>query len=74
MRLTPALFNHAEALLAELFATTFPADSVVSRYFRQQPKLGHAERGFIAEAVYAVLRHKRSLAALPTCSTMPTIS
>lgn len=63
MRLTPALFNHAKALLAELFATTFPADSVVSRYFRQQPKLGHAERGFIAEAVYAVLRRKRSLAA-----------
>ena len=63
MRLTPPLLNHAEALLAELFASSFPADSVVSRYFRQQPKLGHAERGFIAEAVYAVLRRKRSLAA-----------
>lgn len=63
MRLTPALFGHAEALLAELFASTFPADSVVSRYFRQQPRLGQTERGFIAETVYAVLRHKRSLSA-----------
>ena len=63
MRLSPALLSHAETLLAELVSSRFPADAVVSRYFRHQPKLGHADRGFIAEAVYGVLRRKRSLAA-----------
>jgi 16S rRNA (cytosine967-C5)-methyltransferase len=63
MRFTPALFKHTEALLAELLRSTFPADLVVSRYFRQHRELGHADRGFAAETVYAVLRRKRSLAA-----------
>ena len=58
MRFTPALFNHTEALLAELLRSPFPADSVVSRYFRQHRELGHADRGFAAETVYAVLRRK----------------
>ena len=63
MRLTPILFQHTVTLLSELIASAYPADSVVSRYFRQHSKLGHAERGFVAEAVYAVLRRKRSLMA-----------
>ena len=63
MRFTPALFNHTEALLSELLRSTFPADLVVSRYFRQNRELGHADRGFVAETVYAVLRRKRSLSA-----------
>ena len=62
MRLMPPLFHHAETLLAALFASSFPADAVISRYFRQNPKLGQADRAWIAEAVYAVLRRKRSLA------------
>ncbi|MFZ4535234.1 RsmB/NOP family class I SAM-dependent RNA methyltransferase [Propionivibrio sp.] len=63
MRFTPTLFNHTEALLSELLRSTFPADLVVSRYFRQHRELGHSERGFIAETVYSVLRRKRSLSA-----------
>ena len=63
MRFTPALFNHTEALLSELLRSTFPADLVVSRYFRQNRELGHADRGFVAETVYSVLRRKRSLSA-----------
>ena len=63
MRFTPALFNHTEALLSELLRSGFPADSVVSRYFRQNRQLGHADRGFVAETVYGVLRRKRSLSA-----------
>jgi 16S rRNA (cytosine967-C5)-methyltransferase len=63
MRFTPALFHHAESLLSELLRSPFPADSVVSRYFRQNRELGHADRGFVAETVYAVLRRKRSLSA-----------
>ncbi len=63
MRFSPALFAHTEALLSELLRSTFPADLVVSRYFRQHRELGHADRGFVAETVYSVLRRKRSLAA-----------
>ncbi len=63
MRFTPTLFNHTEALLSELLRSTFPADLVVSRYFRQHRELGHADRGFVAETVYSVLRRKRSLSA-----------
>ncbi len=63
MRFTPALFHHTEVLLSELLRSTFPADLVVSRYFRQNRELGHADRGFVAETVYAVLRRKRSLSA-----------
>jgi 16S rRNA (cytosine967-C5)-methyltransferase len=63
MRFSPALFSHTEALLSELLRSTFPADLVVSRYFRQHRALGHADRGFIAETVYGVLRRKRSLSA-----------
>lgn len=63
MRFTPALFSHAEHLLSELLRSTYPADAVVSRYFRQHRELGHSDRGFVAEAVFSVLRRKRSLSA-----------
>jgi 16S rRNA (cytosine967-C5)-methyltransferase len=46
-----------------LLRSTFPADLVVSRYFRQHRELGHADRGFVAETVFTVLRRKRSLSA-----------
>lgn len=35
-----------------------PADAVLSRYFRENPKLGSQNRAFIAEAVFGVLRQK----------------
>jgi 16S rRNA (cytosine967-C5)-methyltransferase len=36
---------------------------VVADYFRQHRELGHADRGFVADAVFTVLRRKRSLSA-----------
>lgn len=62
-RFSPALFHHAQALLGELLRSTFPADLVVSHYFRQHRELGHGDRGSIAETVFSVLRRKRSLSA-----------
>ncbi|MBL8446370.1 MAG: RsmB/NOP family class I SAM-dependent RNA methyltransferase [Zoogloeaceae bacterium] len=59
-RITRVRLNHAATLLGELLAFTQPADATVSRYFRAHPQLGHQDRGWIAEAVYAVLRHLRS--------------
>jgi 16S rRNA (cytosine967-C5)-methyltransferase len=69
-RLTPALFAHAERLLAELLRFEHPADAGVSHYFRLHRELGHADRGFVAETVFAVLRRKRSLEA--RCGSWPT--
>ncbi len=62
-RLTPALFEHAEEALAQALRFEFPADGVLSHYFRENREIGHADRGFIAETVYAVLRRWRSLEA-----------
>ncbi len=62
-RFTPALFAHAEAVLGQLLRFDHPADAVVSRYFREHRQLGHADRGFVAETVFAVLRRGRSIEA-----------
>lgn len=62
-RFTPALFAHAEAVLGQLLRFDHPADAVVSRYFREHRQLGHADRAFVAETVFAVLRRGRSIEA-----------
>lgn len=62
-RFTSALFAHAEAVLAEVLRFAHPADAVVSHYFREHRQLGHADRGFVAETVFAVLRRLRTLQA-----------
>ena len=63
MRITRAVIAHAGAALAGMLRFDAPADTILSRYFRNHRRLGHAERAFIAEAVFAVLRRKRSLEA-----------
>ncbi|MBL8421015.1 MAG: SAM-dependent methyltransferase, partial [Dechloromonas sp.] len=62
-RFTPALFAHAEAVLGQVLRFEYPADAVVSRYFRTHHQLGHADRAFVAETVFAVLRRGRSIEA-----------
>ncbi len=63
MRVTPSLLGHAEAALAEIVRYARPADQILSAQFRRHPELGPRERSFVAEAVFAVLRRRRSLAA-----------
>lgn len=58
MRLPPALIGHTEEVLREILRFTGPADNILSRYFRDHPRLGSRERGVIAEAVYGLLRNK----------------
>jgi len=41
-----------------------PADAVLRRFFREHPRLGRRDRGFVAETVFAVLRHSRHLELL----------
>ncbi|WP_322049176.1 RsmB/NOP family class I SAM-dependent RNA methyltransferase [Paraburkholderia sp. J67] len=64
MRLHGFLIGQTETLLADVLKFTGPADAITSRFFREHPKLGHAERGVIAEAVFAVLRRRMEFAHL----------
>ena len=58
------LFIQATQALGAVLAFDFPADAVLSRHFRDNRELGHRDRGFIAEAVYGVLRRLRWLRRL----------
>jgi 16S rRNA (cytosine967-C5)-methyltransferase len=58
MKLHGFLIGQTETLLADVLKFAGPADAATSRFFRAHPKLGHNERGVIAEAVFAVLRRK----------------
>jgi len=63
VRLTRALLAHAASALSRILRFDAPADQLLSAYFRQQRSLGPSERAFVAEAVFAVLRRRRSLEA-----------
>src|ERR1700738_215169 len=63
------LIGQTEALLAEILKFSGPADATTSRFFRAHPKLGHYERGIIAEAVFAVLRRRMEFAHLAESGT-----
>lgn len=63
MRVTRALLGHAGSAVSQVLSFEAPADQVLSRYFRSHRNLGQNERGFVAEAVFAVLRRRRSLEA-----------
>lgn len=54
---------HAGAVLGEVLSFEYPADAVLSRYFREHRELGHRDRGIVAESVYGILRRLRWLRA-----------
>ena len=58
------LFIQAAQALGAVLSFEYPADAVLSRHFRDNRELGHRDRGFIAEAVYGVLRRLRWLRRL----------
>lgn len=53
-----ALLQACADLVAQVLRFEHPADSVVSRFFRENRSLGPRERATIAETAYAVLRNK----------------
>jgi 16S rRNA (cytosine967-C5)-methyltransferase len=63
VRVTRGTLRHAARVLAKLLEFSGPADETLSRYFREHRELGPQERAFVAEAVFAVLRRRRSLQA-----------
>lgn len=66
---TPFDLAMAIDALDRVLTLEHPADACLSRFFRDVPKLGARDRAFIAEAVYGVLRHLRSLSALAAPAT-----
>ena len=56
--MSPVVVHHTEQVLREVLRFAGPADVTLSRYFRENPKLGSRERGLVAEAIYAILRNK----------------
>lgn len=69
--LSRTLLNHAADALREVLHFEHPADGVLSRFFREHRNLGHRDRGFIAESVYAVLRRLRWLRAVAGAKASP---
>ncbi|WP_341675260.1 RsmB/NOP family class I SAM-dependent RNA methyltransferase [Niveibacterium sp. SC-1] len=61
MQLTRQHLDAATEALASVLRFDHPADAVLSGFFREDKSLGHRDRGFIAEAVYAVVRNLRRL-------------
>ena len=61
LRVNPELIDAAATVLALLLRWQQPADAQLSAFFRSRRELGGRERGFIAEAVYLVLRRLRLL-------------
>lgn len=64
----------AISLMAEVLKFECPADSVLSYHFKNHREMGHADRGRIAELIYAILRHLRSLRDVVARSEPPSPS
>ena len=64
MNVAAARLAAAADALARVEAFSGPADQAISSYFRTHRRLGQRDRAFVAEAVFAVLRRRRSLEAL----------
>jgi 16S rRNA (cytosine967-C5)-methyltransferase len=61
LKLTSAPFEAAVHVLTAVLKFDYPADGIVSRYFREHHELGQSDRAFVAEAVFGVLRKKSLL-------------
>jgi 16S rRNA (cytosine967-C5)-methyltransferase len=62
--LTTAQLEAASEVLEDVLCFQYPADSLVSAFFRSHRNAGARDRAFIAEAVYGVLRNLRPLQGL----------
>ena len=61
MRFSPALLESCAAAFAAVLPLERPADTTLSAFFRDRPKLGQRDRAAVADTVYAALRRRRLL-------------
>jgi 16S rRNA (cytosine967-C5)-methyltransferase len=64
LAITRTQLDAAAEALALVLKFDRPADSVLHEFFRAQRTLGAGDRAFVAEAVYGVLRRKRTVERL----------
>ncbi|WVH09903.1 MAG: tRNA/rRNA cytosine-C5-methylase [Fluviibacter phosphoraccumulans EoVTN8] len=64
----------AISMMAEVLKFERSSDSVLSYHFKNHREMGHADRGRIAELVYSILRHLRSLRDVVARSEPPSPS
>jgi 16S rRNA (cytosine967-C5)-methyltransferase len=71
MTISATQIQSASQALRAVLRFDYPADSILSRFFRDFRELGARDRAVVAEAVYGVLRRKRWLESLcaPESST-----
>ena len=67
----PQHVEHLGLVITELMKFAHPADMVVSRYFRSQPRLGNRDRALIAEASFAFLRRKTEISQFAESGSGP---
>ncbi len=73
MELTPVLLQLATQALDLVLDFKYPADKVLSAFFRENKKLGAHDRSFIAEAVFGVLRRYRYLSVVVPAANPRTL-
>ncbi|HYP67982.1 MAG TPA: RsmB/NOP family class I SAM-dependent RNA methyltransferase [Thiobacillaceae bacterium] len=61
LKFTPPLLRETSVLLGDVLTFAAPADSLLSSHFRRNPTLGRDQRAFMADSIFGVLRHLRSL-------------
>jgi len=61
IKITTQLIDATISALNQVLRFEYPADSVLSKFFRDNREWGNLDRGLIADNVYAVLRRKRYL-------------
>jgi 16S rRNA (cytosine967-C5)-methyltransferase len=71
MTITARLLDTTVAALERVLSFEYPADAVLSQFFREQKVLGRRDRGFVAETAYLVLRRKRLLERLAAPQATP---
>ncbi|MDX9698061.1 MAG: RsmB/NOP family class I SAM-dependent RNA methyltransferase [Rhodocyclaceae bacterium] len=59
-----SLLIHTTQVIGHVLEFVYPADAVLSRFFRENRELGHRDRAFVAETVYAIVRRLRWLRRL----------
>lgn len=66
MHLNPRQLDMAVTAIRTILPLDHPADALLRRFFRENPKLGGGDRAFIAETVFGVLRHRLFLEQVAT--------
>ncbi len=61
LNLAAPLLRETSFLLGDVLTFAAPADSLLSSHFRRNPQLGREQRAFMADSIFGVLRHLRTL-------------